>query len=175
MSAVPPSTDGVSESPFGCHPAQIRTCDLDRLLAAGERRRFAPPMQSLSARPLLSAPVAVPLAVEVEPHREVVRVKPAGELDLATASQLREQVQDLLEVGFAQLVIDLRELSFLDVAGLRLLLRLAQDARRDGWQLSLIPGRHQPRMMIALTGTLSQLPFVSLSRNGSDSVLTGVT
>ena len=39
--------------------------------------------------------------VNVEPAREVVRVKPVGELDLATAPVLREQVDELRAAGLS--------------------------------------------------------------------------
>lgn len=83
------------------------------------------------------------------PDREVVWVTPVGELDLATTVELDEQVRELLDVRFAQLVIDLRGLSFMDVTGLRLLLCLAEQARRDGWELSLIQGGDQLRRIFA--------------------------
>jgi anti-sigma B factor antagonist len=97
--------------------------------------------------------------VLVEPAREVVWVTPRGELDLATGPELREQVSELLEVGFERLVIDLRGLSFIDVAGLRLLLGLALRARSEGWRLSLIQGDDVVRRLFALTDTLDRLPF----------------
>jgi anti-anti-sigma factor len=103
-------------------------------------------------------------AVRVEPDRETVCVTPSGELDLATVAELREQVEELLAAGFEQLVIDLRGLSFMDASGLRLFLGLANDARRDGWRLSLIQGTHQVRRMFVLTATLNQLPFVLPAR-----------
>lgn len=91
--------------------------------------------------------------VRVGPDREKVWVQPAGELDLAAVSELGEQVRQLIEVGFARLIIDLRALSFIDVAGLRLLLDLAEQASRDSWRLSLIQGGRQPRRIFALTDT----------------------
>ena len=97
--------------------------------------------------------------VVVEPAREVVRVKPVGELDLASGPVLREQVDELLAVGFAQVIVDLRGLSFIDVTGVRLFLRLADDARRDGWRLSLLPGRERLQRIFRLTHTLDELPF----------------
>lgn len=99
--------------------------------------------------------------VRLEPAREVVRIKPFGELDLAGVPELRDQVRELLAVGFEQLIIDLRGLSFLDVCGLRLLLCLADQARCEGWRLSLIPADGQVGRLFTLTGTLTQLPFHS--------------
>jgi anti-sigma B factor antagonist len=100
-------------------------------------------------------------AVEIEPARETVRLRPQGELDQATGPELREQVSELLEVGFEQLVIDLRGLSFIDVSGVRLLLGLAQQARCEGWRLSLTQGDDQVGRIFALTETLDRLPFSS--------------
>ncbi|MFZ0385233.1 MAG: STAS domain-containing protein [Solirubrobacteraceae bacterium] len=104
--------------------------------------------------------------VGVEPAREVVRVQPVGELDLAAVSVLGDQVSELLEVGFDRLVIDLGGLSFIDVAGLRLLLGLALRARGEGWRLSLVPGADRVQRLFALTGTLDGLPFSSFGEVG---------
>lgn len=95
---------------------------------------------SIAERPVESAER---FAVRVEPAREVARVKPIGELDLASVGELREQVTQLLAVGFEQLIIDLRGVSFLDLSGLRLLLCLTDQARSEGWRLSLIQGPSQ--------------------------------
>jgi len=38
---------------------------------------------------------------------------------------LRDQIEELITAGFLQVIIDLRGLSFIDVAGLRLLLSLS--------------------------------------------------
>lgn len=99
--------------------------------------------------------------VRVQPDRDVIYVQPDGELDLATAPELHDQVQELIAAGFAHLVIDLRGLSFIDVTGLRLLLSFAKQAHDQGWQLSLIPGSGQVRRLCALADLNGQLPFCS--------------
>lgn len=101
------------------------------------------------------------LLERVRPDRELVHVAPAGELDFATVEQLREQVYELVDVGFGHVVLDLRGLVFIDSTGLRLLLCLHADAQRDGWQLSLIQGPQAIRRVFELTGTLAVLPFQS--------------
>jgi anti-sigma B factor antagonist len=97
--------------------------------------------------------------VRVEPAREVVRVKPIGELALTTAPELREQVAELVAVGFEHVVIDLRGVSSIDDAAVALLLRLADQARSSGWRLSSIQRQDQVQRILALTGTRDQLPF----------------
>jgi len=74
-----------------------------------------------------------PFAVEVEAQREIVRVCPCGEVDLATVGDLREQVDDLLSAGFNRVLLDLRQVSFLDSTGLRLIIELVRSSQADGW------------------------------------------
>src|SRR3954447_8071918 len=67
--------------------------------------------------------------VEVRPDRARVIVAPVGELDFATVGRVSDEIEALIDVGFADLVLDLRELTFMDAAGLRLV--LAQARRCD--------------------------------------------
>jgi anti-sigma B factor antagonist len=94
----------------------------------------------------------------VEPAREEVRLQAIGELDLAASPLVREQVGDVLTAGFTQVVIDLGRVTFIDLTGVRLLLRLAEDASDDGWELSLAGAGGQVRHILTLTGALDQLP-----------------
>jgi anti-anti-sigma factor len=81
-----------------------------------------------------------PLRVEVHPERDVVRVAPVGELDRATVPQLRAQIDELRESGFEHLVLDLRQLTFMDSSGVALILDEDLCARRDGRDFVLISG-----------------------------------
>lgn len=110
--------------------------------------------RALIAPALLGPP---PFEVHVRPQREAVHVCPVGELDLATTARLRAEVEELAAAGFAQVVIDLRELDFMDCSGVGLLIALARAVRREGWRLSLFQGR-DVRRLFALTGTLDALP-----------------
>jgi anti-sigma B factor antagonist len=82
-----------------------------------------------------------------------------GELDLMTAATLRAEHERVLARGSCHVVVDLRDLEFIDVAGLGALLALTAQARRDGWRLSLIQGPSAVRRLFELTGTLHALPF----------------
>ena len=44
-------------------------------------------------------------------------VVPTGELDIASVGELRERIDELITAGFADLVIDLPKLRFIDSAG----------------------------------------------------------
>jgi anti-sigma B factor antagonist len=104
-----------------------------------------------------------PFTVEVEPQREVVRVCPCGEVDLATVGDVREQVDELLSAGFTRVLLDLREATFLDSTGLRLIIELARSSQADGWQFVLIDGSAPVRRVFDVTGLRSHLPFVDAS------------
>ena len=78
--------------------------------------------------------------VDVAPERESVVVAPHGELDLATSGELEATIRQLHDSGFGDVVVDLRELTFIDSTGLRLLLELNSEARADGTRLRLVEG-----------------------------------
>jgi anti-anti-sigma factor len=74
------------------------------------------------------------------------RLALAGELDLATVPVLEKAIP-ALGSGDA-LVIDLRELEFIDSSGVHVLMRLDDAARRDGWTLTLVrAGRDVQRVL----------------------------
>lgn len=101
----------------------------------------------------------LPFACRVIPERERVRVSPAGELDLASAPQLAQTIRELHESGFDQLTLDLRDVTFLDSTGLRLILDVHSRARDGRLCLELLAGPPQVQRIFELTGTLAHLPF----------------
>ncbi len=62
-------------------------------------------------------------SVGVRPDRERLIVEVHGEIDLLTAPRVREAVAEAVASGWSQLVIDRRAVSFMDSAGVHLLLR----------------------------------------------------
>jgi anti-anti-sigma factor len=97
---------------------------------------------------------------EVEPERDAVRVRAIGALDIAGVPVLRAQIDELVAVGFRCLVVDLRELHFMDSTGLRLMLELDAEARRDGLSVAFVQGPPAVQRVFELTGTETLLPFV---------------
>jgi len=88
----------------------------------------------------------------VSEGREVV-VAVRGELDLASAEVLEFEVRKLRVAGFDRLVVDLRNVDFMDSAGLRLLISLRNAAKREGHRLSIVPGPSQVQRIFDLTAT----------------------
>jgi anti-anti-sigma factor len=93
-----------------------------------------------------------PFRCEVDPHRESVFIRPVGELDLATAPIVDAQLCELVEAGFTSVVLDLRELRFLDSTGLRLLLVWEAKSRAAGVELRVLPGPPPVQRIFAVAG-----------------------
>jgi anti-anti-sigma factor len=100
-----------------------------------------------------------PFRTEVQPERDGVRVVLIGELDLATAAQLDEQLRELRAVGFQRFVLDLRQLAFIDSTGVRLIMRVNELAENDGIDLTVLQGPEHIRRVFELTGLTDVLPF----------------
>jgi anti-sigma B factor antagonist len=87
-----------------------------------------------------------------------VRVRLRGELDLASAPTVSERLRGLRERG-EPVLLDLDELEFIDMSGLRALVAAAQEASRDGWSLTLTRGSTQLRRLVGLVRLERQLPL----------------
>jgi anti-anti-sigma factor len=85
------------------------------------------------------------LATRADGDRAIVEVH--GELDLETVDAVRAEVQGLRDRSIDAIVLDLRELAFIDSSGLRLLLQLDADARASGTELALIEGPPVRRLL----------------------------
>ena len=101
-----------------------------------------------------------PFRVDVEPERDSVRVAPVGELDIATVDKLQAEVVQLLDGGFAKIVLDLRGVRFLDSTGLRLVLELDAAARSASHELCVIRGTDVVHRIFEVTQVEDRLNFV---------------
>jgi anti-sigma B factor antagonist len=117
----------------------------------------------VSSQPRYRNPVSLDdgsLTCEVVPERGVVRVRPIGSLDVATVPILEQQLEELLEAGFRQLVVDLGGLAFMDSTGLRVALKWHKAAERDGFQIGFAPGPPAVQRVFDLTGMSESVRFV---------------
>ena len=102
------------------------------------------------------------LAVEARTHRRTALVALRGELDLLTVSKVAE-VLDGLEPqadGVRHVVLDLRGLTFMDVSGLRELLRQNEFARDNRHNLAVVRGSDAIHRVLKLTGVEEMLVLV---------------
>ena len=75
-----------------------------------------------------------------------------GEVDIATAPQLREALHQAIDQGATRLRIDLAEVGFIDSAGLGVLIGVLKRIREVGGEIELAHVQPAPRKVIEITG-----------------------
>jgi anti-sigma B factor antagonist len=76
----------------------------------------------------------------------------SGEIDLATAPQLREAVLDLIQNGSYQVLVDLRGVEFMDSTGLGVLVGALKRLREQEGDLALVCTEGPVLKILTLTG-----------------------
>jgi anti-anti-sigma factor len=97
-------------------------------------------------------PIPEAFSVRTEQHGEAAVVVPTGELDLATAPALEGALGQAFLSGAARVVLDLRELEFIDSSGLRTLLTARRKAEEAGAQFSLVAGHRGLERTLEIAG-----------------------
>jgi anti-anti-sigma factor len=88
-------------------------------------------------------------------------VRVAGELDIVTSPQFRRTLREA-QLSVRLVVLDLRELTFIDSSGVHVILDAAADARRAGRRLLIVRGPKQVDRMLTLTGVRTQVLIFDL-------------
>jgi anti-anti-sigma factor len=83
-------------------------------------------------------------------ERDVVCLRAAGELDIATAPQLELTLREAV-LRSRIVVLDLRDLSFIDTCGVRVIDNASDRARRLGRRLVVLRGPPNVTRILALT------------------------
>ena len=102
------------------------------------------------------------LVVESGADDERVSFIPRGELDLATAPELEEKVLAAVREGDRSVVLDLRELTFMDSTGVRTIVAAHKAAEESGADLRVVrPESGNPvARVIEISGIDSALGLV---------------
>jgi anti-anti-sigma factor len=102
--------------------------------------------------------VTSPFTVTLERTASAVIIRARGDLDLSTAPGLAMLIERDCRPG-ENLVFDLGHLSFLDCAGLRVLLYAQARADQGGGHLELLRGTDSVQRMLRLAGLEDRLAF----------------
>jgi len=78
-------------------------------------------------------------------------VEVSGEIDVYTASIMRERLVGLLEVGRTDLVVDLTDVAFMDSTGLGVLVGVLKKVRGHGGRLQLVISSEQLLKVFRIT------------------------
>jgi anti-sigma B factor antagonist len=99
------------------------------------------------------------LRCEIARDGQSAWVKPYGELDLDSVHRVETALEELRAADCADVVLDLRGLTFMDSTGLRLVIRWDTAAREDGFRFAVVPGHEVVQRVFRLTGMEEHLTF----------------
>jgi anti-sigma B factor antagonist len=98
-----------------------------------------------------------PFGCTVYADGDAVAVAPSGELDIGTAPLLESALSYQRDLGAGAFVVDLRGVTFIDCAGVHLLLRWAEDAARGRHEFRVIPGSERVQRVLEMTSAVDAL------------------
>ena len=84
----------------------------------------------------------------------------SGELDLRTSPELEERLARMWNSNAELVILDLRQIEFMDSTGLRVLLGAHQRAQETGRRFALVRGADQVERVLTLTGVRDLLTVV---------------
>ena len=125
------------------------------------QRRPDPARRGDDAPTASSSPSGFPLfAADLRAEGGTAVLRLRGEVDLAAEADMREALDALLESGAATLVIDLRELDYMDSTGVQRLLaaQVGADTARRRLEVRLGPAA---RRILLLCGVLDRFTVVA--------------
>jgi anti-sigma B factor antagonist len=115
------------------------------------------------------------LTARIESRNGVARIALEGDLDMATVPVLTDHLGRFEADGVAGIMLDLRELTFVDCSGLRVFLAARARSNANGHRFILVGATPGARRLFELTGTqflLDEQDAVSLldrfTRGGED-------
>ncbi len=100
------------------------------------------------------------LDVRTSDRPDGIHVVLSGELDLATAPKLEDELRRVEEAGPGIIVVDLQALSFMDSSGLRALLAADARSREAGRRFVLVRGDERVQRVLRITRLDERLEIV---------------
>jgi anti-sigma B factor antagonist len=88
--------------------------------------------------------------IRAEPEGTVVRIH--GDLDVVTASKLRERLADLIRRGHHDVIVDLEHVAFVDSSGLAVLVNALKRARAHDGSVRLVCTNEPLLQIFRITG-----------------------
>ena len=95
----------------------------------------------------------------------VVVVVPAGEIDLATVELLQAEI-DAAATESTQVVLDLRAVTFMDSAGLRLIVHSSRALEGKGGALAIVRGPKEVQRVFGLVGLEGRMTMLDQPPDG---------
>jgi anti-anti-sigma factor len=99
--------------------------------------------------------------VQVRHIADTAVVAPAGELDLATARALSSALAGAAAQGAARVVLDLRQLTFLDSSGIGVIIKFKRHFAVEGVSFGVVKGDETVQRAFALAHVEPLLPWTT--------------
>jgi len=96
-------------------------------------------------------------SVETLDGSEAVVIGVSGELDLASSPALEQELERGAASRAGIVIVDLRNLEFMDSTGLSVLVRAHQRATESGQRFGVVRGPQQVQRLLSLTGVADRL------------------
>ncbi|HKO29223.1 MAG TPA: STAS domain-containing protein [Solirubrobacteraceae bacterium] len=97
--------------------------------------------------------------IDIVERDGVIVIALEGEVDLRAAPELEQTLNRVSATGASSIVVDLDRVSFMDSAGVHVLLQFSL-SRGSGPRLALTRGSRQVQRLFEITGVERYLPFV---------------
>lgn len=91
--------------------------------------------------------------IQLDCRNGVARLALRGELDLATARKLEEHLMLVEQDGVGAVLLDLRDLTFVDSTGLHTFLKAKSRAADNGHRFALVGANGQLKRILEVTAT----------------------
>lgn len=98
--------------------------------------------------------------VDLRDGNRAVVIGVSGELDLASSPGLEQELDRRMSSGAELVIVDLRQLEFMDSTGLSVLVRAHQRAVEAGQRFAVVRGPQQVQRLLTLTGVAERLTLV---------------
>jgi anti-sigma B factor antagonist len=98
--------------------------------------------------------------LETQTTERLATVTVTGELDLMSSPVLERELEKAFGLNADVILLDLRELGFMDSTGLHLLVKAQQRAEEAGRRLALTRGSEQVQRLLDLTGVADLVRIV---------------
>jgi anti-sigma B factor antagonist len=98
--------------------------------------------------------------IEIDRSRTSATVAVTGDIDMAAIDGLEQARERALAENPSQVVIDLRNVRFIDSSGLKFLLDTDRLSRSGGWTLQLVKPGETAMRVFTVTGADKHLPFI---------------
>ena len=100
-------------------------------------------------------------SVLTEPHGDALVVRASGEVDVASARSLEREIRSALDINAEAVLLDLRDVSFIDSTGLGVLLAVATASSANGNRLRITRLSAPVQRAIDVSGLADAFPLVN--------------